>query len=257
MGDTRPGQVEAQSEFVPLRGPADGGKGLWQRRDGGPASQESRKAGRNSEAIASNGSLVPGCVIPFAGVTSSHTMPIPTGSTGNWITMSASRFPWERDALEFVRERFPAHEPHLRSPVRKDGFLEEMRTLAAALAVELVAWVILDEHYHTVTRPTAPENFNLWLGTLHSRSALRWNQEDGCARRQVWQNYWDKTLWTEGDLWTRINYVHRNPGKHGCTDDPTTWHWSSLNAPELRWDADETQELIRRFPAPLRLPDDD
>ncbi|MHC4176995.1 MAG: BREX system serine/threonine kinase PglW, partial [Planctomycetota bacterium] len=30
----------------------------------------------------------------------------------NWITVAESRYPWERDALEFVRRRFPSHEPY-------------------------------------------------------------------------------------------------------------------------------------------------
>jgi serine/threonine protein kinase len=34
------------------------------------------------------------------------------GSTSNWTTVAESNFPWERDALEFVRQRFPTHEPY-------------------------------------------------------------------------------------------------------------------------------------------------
>lgn len=30
----------------------------------------------------------------------------------NWVTLTESQYPWERDALEFVREQFPAHEPY-------------------------------------------------------------------------------------------------------------------------------------------------
>ena len=30
----------------------------------------------------------------------------------NWITVTDSRYPWEQDALEFVRQRFPTHEPY-------------------------------------------------------------------------------------------------------------------------------------------------
>ncbi|MFW6061460.1 MAG: NERD domain-containing protein, partial [Planctomycetota bacterium] len=30
----------------------------------------------------------------------------------NWISVAQSRYPWEQDALEFVRERFPSHEPY-------------------------------------------------------------------------------------------------------------------------------------------------
>ena len=30
----------------------------------------------------------------------------------NWITVAESSFPWERDALDFVRSQFPTHEPY-------------------------------------------------------------------------------------------------------------------------------------------------
>lgn len=30
----------------------------------------------------------------------------------NWITVTESPHPWERDALDFVRERWPDHEPY-------------------------------------------------------------------------------------------------------------------------------------------------
>jgi len=30
----------------------------------------------------------------------------------NWITVTESNFPWEREALEFVRDQFPANEPY-------------------------------------------------------------------------------------------------------------------------------------------------
>ena len=33
-------------------------------------------------------------------------------STNNWVTVAESRFPWERDALDFVRKRLPSHEPY-------------------------------------------------------------------------------------------------------------------------------------------------
>jgi hypothetical protein len=33
-------------------------------------------------------------------------------TTRNWIAVSESKYPWERDALEFVRAKFPVHEPY-------------------------------------------------------------------------------------------------------------------------------------------------
>src|SRR5436309_12295492 len=34
------------------------------------------------------------------------------GNMNNWITVVESSFPWERDALDFVRAQFPSHEPY-------------------------------------------------------------------------------------------------------------------------------------------------
>src|SRR5262245_59529867 len=33
-------------------------------------------------------------------------------TTKNWTTIAESSFPWERDALDFVRAQFPVHEPY-------------------------------------------------------------------------------------------------------------------------------------------------
>ena len=30
----------------------------------------------------------------------------------NWITVAESQFPWEREALEFIRSQFPKQEPY-------------------------------------------------------------------------------------------------------------------------------------------------
>ena len=37
-----------------------------------------------------------------------HSMDIPQ----NWTAVTESQYPWERDALEFVRHQFPTHEPY-------------------------------------------------------------------------------------------------------------------------------------------------
>ncbi len=30
----------------------------------------------------------------------------------NWTTVAESKFPWERDALDFLRGQFPSHDPY-------------------------------------------------------------------------------------------------------------------------------------------------
>ena len=123
-------------------------------------------------------------------------------------------------------------------------------------AVELIACVVLDEHYHAVVRPERPDSFPGWIGALHQASASLLNSEDGTRGRRVWYQYWDTSLWTEGDLWSRINYVHFNPVKHGYVPDPAGWAWSSYRAFLEGLEGDDAARG-ECFPAPRRLPHDD
>ena len=54
-------------------------------------------------------------------------------SNGNWITVTESSFSWERDALNFIRERFPASELHLAWSnfefIASDGSINEVDLL--------------------------------------------------------------------------------------------------------------------------------
>jgi hypothetical protein len=56
------------------------------------------------------------------------------GNTSNWITVAESSFPWERDALDFVRRQFPAHEPYRAWSnfefIADDGSINEVDLLA-------------------------------------------------------------------------------------------------------------------------------
>lgn len=56
------------------------------------------------------------------------------GNTNNWITVAESSFPWERDALEFVRGQFPAHKPYRAWSnfefIADDGSINEVDLLA-------------------------------------------------------------------------------------------------------------------------------
>ncbi len=93
------------------------------------------------------------------------------------------------------------------------------------------------------------------LRWLHGSTATQFNREDGASGRQVWYSDWDRCLRAEGDIYSRINYIHRNPVKHGYVSDPAEWPWSSFQA---FFEADDAAvaERLSQFPAPLRLPGD-
>ncbi|MBI3946433.1 MAG: transposase [Armatimonadetes bacterium] len=151
-----------------------------------------------------------------------------------------------------------AHAPFLALAHRKDYLLKALQEACAAAGTEILAWVILDTHYHLVAVPqTPPPDVAAALVHLHRRSAAEFNREDGTPGRPVWHSHWDRRLFTEGDLYSRIiNYIHRNPVKHGYVSDPGDWAWSSFRAFAALGNP-RIVEGLRRFPAPRRLPGDD
>jgi putative transposase len=74
------------------------------------------------------------------------------------------------------------------------------------------------------------------------------NTLDGQRGRQVWHNYWDTCIRTEADFWTRFNYIHYNPVKHGYVRDPEQWEFSSLGMFLERKGRDWVADVVRRFP---------
>src|SRR5437867_730434 len=80
--------------------------------------------------------------------------------------------------------------PHLRSPARKDGFLELLQKYSEQCRVRLIAWVILDEHYHAIFRPASAMPLPVCIGSIHSAASTLWNEEDITPGRQCLYQYW-------------------------------------------------------------------
>jgi putative transposase len=139
---------------------------------------------------------------------------------------------------------------------RRDAYRDLLVDASGEFAMELVAWVVLPEHYHVVVVPQCAEAFGAWINKIHRTSSIQWNLEDGTPRRQCWYQYWDRSLWTAGDVASRINYIHYNPVKHGHVTDPSEWEWSSYRE-YLRREEEELLHALERFPAPRKLPSDD
>lgn len=130
-----------------------------------------------------------------------------------------------------------------------------MRECCLRFGVSRLAWVILADHYHVILRPESEDAVAAWVRALHWDSAAAWNDEDQTPGRQCWYQYWDTSLWTPGDLWSRVNYIHLNPVKHGYASGPEEWAWSSFLREE--WQSADACKGLERFPAPRKLPRDD
>lgn len=132
-----------------------------------------------------------------------------------------------------------------------------MASVFEGAQIELLAWVVLKEHYHLIAVPRHPEVIPKAIQKLHSDSSRQWNLEDHTPGRACWYQYWDTTPWTEGDVASRVNYIRRNPVKHGYVTNSEEWKWSSYREFLLADEPEEGQSPLKRFPAPLRIPKDD
>jgi putative transposase len=97
------------------------------------------------------------------------------------------------------------------------------------IADDVIAWVVLQNHYHFLVYVQSLDHISAALKQLHGTSSREWNIEDGLTgKRRVWYKFADTYIRNEAHLHLVFNYIHYNPVKHGYVTDPYNWHWSSL-----------------------------
>jgi putative transposase len=121
------------------------------------------------------------------------------------------------------------HQRILNTKQRRTVFQEDLHDSLRQIECELIAWVILPDHYHFLAEMSDLNDLAVLLQLLPGRNARKWNQEDLLTgQRKVWYRYTDHVMRNEVHLEKSFNYIHYNPVKHGYVNDPYAWQWSSL-----------------------------
>lgn len=127
-------------------------------------------------------------------------------------------------------------------------WVDVTKTLVDDFKITLSAWVVLRNHYHVLVKSTVGRDIGKFVGRLNGRTSREFNLLDNMIGRQVWYSYWDTCIRTEADFWTRFNYIHNNPVKHGYVKNHADWQYSSypyyLREKGEEWCAD----CWRRYP---------
>jgi putative transposase len=100
-----------------------------------------------------------------------------------------------------------------------------------------VAAVVLPDHLHCIWElPPGDQNYpTRWrLLKSHFSRALAKTGMAGPGRRygerDLWQRrYWEHMIRDDADLQRHVDYVHRNPVKHGLARSLTDWEFSTFN----------------------------
>jgi putative transposase len=121
------------------------------------------------------------------------------------------------------------HRPIMSSSNRRSEFETHLLYLMKEIAQDLIAWVVLPNHYHILLAVPSLDAISKTLKHLHGKTSPEWNLEDNLTgKRRIWYKFADTFMRNEQPLHTVFNYIHYNPVKHGYVADPFDWQWSSL-----------------------------
>ena len=94
---------------------------------------------------------------------------------------------------------------------------------------ELIAWVVLPDHFHLVIDP-GEVPISIVLQRIKMSFAAQYRKRHGLYRGRVWQNrFWDHVIRDQEDMNRHVDYIHLNPVKHGFVNNPADWRYSSFH----------------------------
>lgn len=155
---------------------------------------------------------------------------------------------FEDDSIYFLTASTVRKQPFLRQPECKQMLRDNMMILRSLFSMRIDAWVILDNHYHLLVHSPGLGKVSRFIQRLHGKTAYEINKADNARGRQVWHNYWDSLIQNESDYWTRFNYIHLNPVKHGYVNASTKWEFSSFAEILSREGKDWVEDVLRMHP---------
>ena len=111
-----------------------------------------------------------------------------------------------------------------------------MREVKAEIPFRLLAYVILNDHFHCLIRPEADSDFSRIMQSVKLRFTHRWKREQAVETSvTLWQRrFWDHVIRDSTDLQQHLDYIHYNPVKHGYVSNPADYQWSSFKAHQAK-----------------------
>ena len=165
-----------------------------------------------------------------------HAPPHPFRGAGAYL-ISASNF---------------EHKDVMETSPRRTEFEALLLNSLQEFADELIAWVVLPNHYHFLATVQSLDHVSVALKHLHGTTSHRWNLEDNLTgKRRVWYKFADTYIRNHEHLHLAFNYIHQNPVKHGYVSDPCDWPWSSLFIDYEDKGQDWLQEQWKAYPPPV------
>jgi putative transposase len=122
------------------------------------------------------------------------------------------------------------HAPIMALPDRRTDFESRLLNGLKEIMADVVGWVVLPNHYHTLIGVNSLDTVSALLKQLHGVTSREWNLADAqTGKRRVWYKFSDQMIRGEAHYYHALNYIHINPVKHGYVSDVYEWPWSSVH----------------------------
>jgi putative transposase len=125
----------------------------------------------------------------------------------------------ESPGYYFVTCRTVDGQWYLQPDKYKRILLEIIGEKSHKFSFSLIAYVILNNHYHLVADIKEPRNFTKFISQINGASSRAINLADNVYDRKIWWNYYEHFIRGEEDFFKHLNYIHQNPIKHGVSKD--------------------------------------
>lgn len=156
---------------------------------------------------------------------------------------------WKNLAYEtstfFITATVTEWQPLFRHEEARNILLADFDFYRRKYGCEILAYMIMPEHYHLIVALEKAMHLHNWLRDLQGHTAnelSKWLKATAHPRHlsvfEAHSNGTSKlTVWKEQSravgitslpvLHTKIEYLHANPVRRGLVDDPSDWMWSS------------------------------
>jgi len=140
--------------------------------------------------------------------------------------MSNLRRYHENGYIYFITNVTYKRQPFLTANV--DLFRNAIDVCKSRCGFELIAWVVMPDHFHLVIDPF-DTHISTILQKIKMSFAALYRKRHGMHSGRVWQNrFWDHIIRSQDDMNRHIEYIHYNPVKHGFAGRPLDWPHSSF-----------------------------
>lgn len=110
-----------------------------------------------------------------------------------------------------------------------DIFWRAIEVAKRQASFELIAHVILPDHFHLIIDPGTSEFDNI-IQRIKMSFGGKLRHVTRVRSGRIWQHrYWDHIIRDQVDMNRHIDYVHYNPVKHGHVESPWAWKHTSIH----------------------------